>query len=314
MKNKSIKSLSGSEFLLFLFFVLVSCCLWLMLTLNQDYETDIKFSVSVKGVPDDVNIDSQDRSVVVRVRDRGTTLMNYKLESFMPLSVNYSELVNRKGRLLLPTAILQKRIKKQMQSATALLSMYPDTLIYYTQESAQRFPILFNGAITPARQYAVGDILLTPDSAWIFAPSQVADSIKCIYTQECVRGELRDTLVLTLPLDVPEGVNSCTPSEVTITVPVYPYAPKVFKLPVQELDFPETYKLRTFPSQVQVMLNVSMDKYNTVSADEFEVGVSYLDVFESESSTVAVKLLRSPDYATDVVLVPSEVEYIIEKQ
>ncbi|MBQ8270484.1 MAG: hypothetical protein IJZ22_04680 [Bacteroidaceae bacterium] len=285
-----------------------------MLTLNQDYETDIRFRVSVKGVPDDVNIDSQDRDVMVRVRDRGTTLMNYKLESFIPLSVNYSEFVNRKGRLLLPASALQKRVKKQLQSLTSVLAIHPDTLIYYTQESAQRFPIVFNGEVTPARQYAVGDILLSPDSAWVFAPLQVADSIKCIYTQQCVRKELRDTLVLTLPLEVPGSVNSCTPSEVTVTVPVYPYAQKVFRLPVRELDFPDTYKLRTFPSQVQVMLNVSMDKYNTVSADEFEVGVSYLDVFESESNTVAVKLLRSPDYATDVVLVPSEVEYIIEKQ
>lgn len=313
MKNKSIKSLSGRDFLPFLFFLLVSCCLWLMLTLNQDYETDIRFSVSVKGVPDDVKISSQDQEVLVRVRDRGTTLMNYKLGSFLPISVNYSEFMNKKGRLLLPAEMLQKNIKKQLSSSTSFLAFSPDTLIYYTQESATRFPVALNGAFKPARQYALGDVVLAPDSVWLFAPLQVADSIKHIYTQRIERNELRDTLVVTLPLDIPGSVNSCTPSEVTITVPVYPYTQKSFRLPVHAVDFPDTYKLRTFPSQVQVMFNVSMDKYNRVSADEFEVGVSYIDVFDSESTTVAVKLLRAPSYATDVVVVPSDVEYIIEK-
>ena len=96
-----------------------------MLTLNQNYETDIRFNVTIKEKPEDVTFTSEGEEIVVRVRDRGTTLMNYKLESFMPISVNYSEFVNRKGRLLLPLSVLQKRIKKQLQSSTSL----PATII-----------------------------------------------------------------------------------------------------------------------------------------------------------------------------------------
>lgn len=314
MKNKSIKPLSGSEILLFLFFVLVSCCLWLMLTLNKEYETDIKFNVVVKEVPDNVTFSSKDAELVVRVRDRGTTLMNYKLGAFMPIAINYADFADRKGRLQMPVSQLRKRIKKQLQLSTTLLSCHPDTLVYYTEASAVKFPVALKGYFTPARQYAVGDVLVSPDSVWVFAPLQAVDSIKKIFTCESVRSELRDTLVFKLPLDVPESVSRCTPSEVTVTVPVYPYAQKSFKLPVQSVDFPDTYKLRTFPSQVQVMLNVSMDNYNKISAEDFEVGISYLDVFDAENNRVGVKLLRAPHYAKDVVIIPSEVGYIIEKQ
>lgn len=285
-----------------------------MLTLNQNYETDIKFNVTIKEKPEDVTFTSEDEEIVVRVRDRGTTLMNYKLESFMPISVNYSEFVNRKGRLLLPQSVLQKRIKKQLQSSTSLLSVYPDTLVYYTQESAVRFPVKVVGEFEPARQYALGNVTVSPDSVWVFAPVQVADTMRVLYTEPREERELRDTLVYKVALMVPESVNSCTPSEVTVTVPVYPYAQKSFKLPVIGVDFPDTYKLRTFPSHVQVMLNVSMDNYNRIDADDFEVGVSYLDVFESDNNQAPVKLIRAPHYAKDVVILPSAVEYIIEKQ
>jgi YbbR domain-containing protein len=285
-----------------------------MLTLNQNYETDITFAVVVKDVPEDVTFTSQGEDVVVRVRDRGTTLMNYKLESFMPLSVNYSELINRKGRMLLPLTALQKRIKKQLQSSTSMVVVQPDTIVYYTQESALKFPVRLKGEFVPARQYAVGEISLSPDSVWVFAPMQVADTMKCVDTEWREEKELRDTLVYTIPLSLPAAANSCTPAEVTVTVPVYPYAQKSFKLPVLGIDFPETYKLRTFPSHVQVMLNVSMDNYNKIVAEDFEVGVSYLDVFESDNNKVSVKLLRAPSYATDVTIQPSLVEYIIERQ
>lgn len=285
-----------------------------MLTLNQNYETDIRFNVTIKEKPEDVTFTSEGEEIVVRVRDRGTTLMNYKLESFMPISVNYSEFVNRKGRLLLPQSVLQKRIKKQLQSSTSLLSVYPDTLVYYTQESAVRFPVKVVGEFEPARQYALGDVTVSPDSVWVFAPVQVADTMRVLYTESREERELRDTLVYKVALMVPESVNSCTPSEVTVTVPVYPYAQKSFKLPVIGVDFPDTYKLRTFPSHVQVMLNVSMDNYNRIDADDFEVGVSYIDVFESDNNQAPVKLIRAPHYAKDVVILPSAVEYIIEKQ
>lgn len=303
----------GRDMLLFLFFLLVSCCLWLMLTLNRDYETDIKFNISLKEVPEDISFSPQGEELIVRVSDRGTTLMNYKLETFLPISVNYTELVNKKGRLALPVSALQKRIKKQLRSSTAIVSMQPDTLLYYTRESAVRYPVVFNGEVAPARQYALGDIILSPDSVWVFAPANVADTLNAVFTAFFEKEELRDTLNITLPLEIAADA-SCSPAEVSVTIPVYPFAQKSFELPVHGIDFPETYKLRTFPSRVQVKLNVNSDDYKLVSADDFEVGISYLDIYGSDSNKAELRLLRSPSWVKDVKIVPSMVEYIIEQQ
>lgn len=299
--------------MLFLFFVLVSCCLWLMLTLNRDYETDIQFNLSIKEVPEDISFSSQDEELIVRVADRGTTLMNYKLGTFLPVTVNYSELVNRKGRLTLPVSALQKRIKKQLASSTSIIAIQPDTLLYYTKESAVRYPIRFNGLVTPARQYAVGDIVVAPDSVWVFAPAQVADTLEYLSTAYFSREELRDTLNITLPLEFADNV-SCNPAEVNVTIPVYPFTQKSFELQVHGVDFPDTYRLRTFPPRVQVKMNVKSDDYELVNADDFEVGISYLDIYGSDSNRAEVKLLRCPSWVKDARIVPNIVEFIIEQQ
>lgn len=283
-----------------------------MMTLNQKYETDVKFKVVVKEVPQDVSFSSNGEELVVHISDRGTTLMNYKLNSFLPISVDYSELAKKKGRLYLSSSLAQKRIKKQLQSSTEIVSVTPDTLTYYTQESAVRCPVKVDADIFPARQYALGDVAVVPDSVWVFAPSRIADTLTVVLTEQFTKKDVRDTIRVNLQLNASNELN-CNPSEVTVTIPVYPYSQKSFELPVLGIDFPDTYRLRTFPSRVQLKLDVDLNRYDLVKAEDFEIGISYLDIYGSNDNRTELKLLRAPSWVKDVKIVPSTVEYMIEQ-
>lgn len=300
--------------MLFLFFLLVSCCLWLMLTLNQDYETDITIDVHIKDVPENIGfLSTGEECVVVKVRDRGTTLMNYAFSSFLPINVSYSELKNRKGRLSLPVATLRKRIEGQMLSSTTVLAMQPDSFVYFTRESALRVPVKIDGRYSAAKQYAAGKPLVRPDSVWVYAPSSVSDTLEYIPTAFFEHSELRDSLMLDVALRIPSDVR-CVPSDVRVVIPVSPFAEKSFELPVTGVNFPPQYRLRTFPPRVTVVMNVDMALYDSVTEDDFEVGILYSDVAGSASSSVKLRLLDSSKKVRDVRIVPSEVEYLIEQQ
>ncbi len=312
MKRFNLKFFTGSEFFLFLFFLLVSCCLWLMLTLNQDYETDIDVPLHIKQIPQNIGFSgSGEEMLSVKVRDRGTTLMNYMFTSFLPVTVDYSELRNRKGRLTLPVSMLKKRIEGRLQSSTNLISVYPDTFMYYTQESALRIPVKFQGQYTVARQYTAGTPILTPDSVWVYAPTHTADTLRAIATASLDYGELRDSLRTDVSLLAPEGVK-CVPENVALTIPVSPYAEKIFELPIKALDFPQNFSLKTFPSTVRVVVNVSMSQYETVTDSDFEIGVSYSDVADGSKPRVKLHLLKRPSVGKDIKIIPNEVEYLIE--
>lgn len=311
MDKLKIKFPSGREMLLFLFFLLVSCCLWLMLTLNRNYETDIDFIVYIRNIPENAGFVSADESkLTVRVRDNGTTLMNYSLEQFLPVTVDYSELKNERGRLTLPVKKLKKRIEGQLQSSTSLMLYQPDTLVYYTREGAHRVPVRINATLSAARQYAVDSIKVIPDSVLVFAPSSVIDTLRYVSTRFFERGELRDSAIVDVELmNIPDV--ACVPSEVKVVIPVTPYAEKSYELPIAAVGFPDSMRLKTFPSHATVFADVSLARYEQVKADAFEVAVVY-DEIEGGAERVKLRLMRSSDAVRNVRLVPDEVEYLID--
>lgn len=284
-----------------------------MLTLNQDYETEIVVPVHIRNIPDDVGFSaSGDDELVVKVRDGGTTLMNYMFTSFLPISVDYEEFKNRKGRLSLPVSQLRKRVEGQLQSSTVVLALQPDSFVYFTRESALRIPVKIQGNYSVAKQYVSGTPIAIPDSVWVYAPESVADTLRAVYTMPFEESELRDSLRVAVAL-VPVGENvKCVPSEVNVVVPVSPFAEKSFELSVVGVGFPDNYRLRTFPSRVRVVMNVNMSLYDSVSPDDFEIGVRYEDVSAGQSRAV-LRLLSVPETVRDVRIVPQEVEYLIEQ-
>ena len=79
-------SRNSREFLIFLFFVFVSFCFWLLQILNDDYETEFSIPLRMKNVPNNVVLTSELPSELkIGVKDRGTVLTNYMLgQTFYP--------------------------------------------------------------------------------------------------------------------------------------------------------------------------------------------------------------------------------------
>ena len=66
------------EFLIFLFFFLIAGGFWLLQTLNNDYEAEFSIPVRMKDLPNNVVLTSEPPSELrVRVKDKGTVLLNY---------------------------------------------------------------------------------------------------------------------------------------------------------------------------------------------------------------------------------------------
>ena len=84
-------SKKSREFLIFLFFVLVSFFFWLLQVLNDDYETEFSIPIRMKNVPDNVVMISELPSELrLGVKDRGTVLANYMLgQTFYPISLDF---------------------------------------------------------------------------------------------------------------------------------------------------------------------------------------------------------------------------------
>ena len=92
------------EFLIFLFFVFVSFCFWLLQVLNDDYETELSIPIRMKQVPDNVVLTSELPSEMkISVKDRGTVLVNYLWgQTIYPVTIDFSEYSEKGSQVRIP--------------------------------------------------------------------------------------------------------------------------------------------------------------------------------------------------------------------
>ena len=104
-------SRNSREFLIFLFFVFVSFCFWLLQVLNDDYETEFSIPLRLKNVPSDVVLTSElPDELRIGVKDRGTVLANYMLgQTFYPIVVDFKDYEDKGSRVRIPVSALMKK-------------------------------------------------------------------------------------------------------------------------------------------------------------------------------------------------------------
>ena len=133
-------SRNSREFLIFLFFVFVSFCFWLLQVLNDDYETEFSVPLRLKNVPSDVVLTSElPDELRIGVKDRGTVLANYMLgQTFYPIVVDFKDYEDKGSRVRIPVSALMKKISVQLNQTTKLLTIRPDTVEFiYTKGKAE---------------------------------------------------------------------------------------------------------------------------------------------------------------------------------
>ena len=128
-------SKKSREFLVFLLFVFLSSSFWLLLVLNDEYETEVTIPFRMKNVPENVVLTSElPQELKVGVKDRGTVLVNYLLgQTFYPVTIDFEDYADRGNQVRFLSRSLDKRISSQFNQSTKLLSVKPDTLeLIYT--------------------------------------------------------------------------------------------------------------------------------------------------------------------------------------
>ena len=185
------------EFLIFLFFFLIASGFWLLQTLNNDYEAEFSIPVRLKEVPNDVVITSEPSSELrIKVKDRGTVLLNYMLgKSFFPVNLNFNDYSARNNHVRIYSSEFEKKIMSQLNVSTRLISVKPDTLEYiYSTGKSKRVPVKMQGKVTAARQYYLSDTIYSPDSVLVYAPVAILDTITTAYTRKVDLSNIADTL------------------------------------------------------------------------------------------------------------------------
>lgn len=304
------------EFFIFLIFFGIAGAYWLLQTLNNDFETNVTFAVRLKNMPDNAVVTTGPPTEVhVLIKDKGTVLLNYFLgKRFYPITIDYDDYRDAEDCLLrICGDDLRREIQSQLNASTLLLTVTPDTLdVYYSKGKAKRVPVRLQGTVSAASQYYLSDTIFSPDSVWVYAPSEVLDTLKFVCTLPLSDTHIADTLVRRLPL-MSRRAMKCVPDEVEVTLPVDIFTEKTVEVPLEGIGFPPGKVLRTFPSKVKVSFQTGLRHFRQVDAGDFHLYVTYEELLRLGNEKYTVKIGDLPGGVSNVRVEPAQVDFLIEQ-
>ena len=309
-------SKANREFLIFLFFLSLSGIFWLLMTLNENYEKEVKVPIRITSVPSDIMLTSEEVDTVkMTIRDRGFILLTYLYgEKLKNISINFKNYDQGSGTGSVPAGELSKIIQQYLASSSKVVSIKPDHLTYYYNTGAwKRVPVRWKGRVIPEQLYFLSHVGYSPDSVTVYASEERLDSIRMAYTEPLNCVGFRDTLVVDCQLQRLEGIKM-VPNHVKVTFQTDVLTEENMEgVPVTCINLPPNKTLRTFPAKVEVKFVTGVAVFRTLSPNDFVVVADYNEIKRNPSEKCNLYLRQAPSGITRAQLVTKQVDYLIEE-
>lgn len=315
MLRKGLSKIWNRQFLIFLFFLALSATFWVFQALNETYEEEFLVPLELRNVPKNVVVTTDlPEQLHVTLRDKGSILLAYRYtRKLQPVVVDFNSYSNPSGRVTLRGSELRRQVTNQLVPSTQLLTLKPDTLeFYYNYGLCKRVPVRLQGEVRAGSLYSLAHTAFSEDSVLVYASEEILDTITGAYVKPLRLHDLTDTTKVEATFATIRGAKF-VPGKVNVTFCVDRLVEKTVNVPVQQVNFPATKQLRTFPATVKVTFQVGMGQYRNVTADNFVLVVNYEDLLRNATNKCHLSLKTVPTGVSHVRLSPEDVEYVIEE-
>lgn len=310
-----ISKIWNRQFLIFLFFFALSAIFWAFQALNETYEEEFLVPLELRNVPGNVVVTTElPEQLHVTLRDKGSMLLAYRYtRKLRSVVVDFNTYSNPSGRVTIRGNELLRQVSGQLLPSTQMLSLKPDTLeFYYNYGLCKRVPVKLQGEIHPGRLFSLSHTQYSADSVTVYASKEILDTITGAYVQPLRLRNLTDTTKVEASFVKLLGAKF-VPDKVSLTFCVDRLVEKTVEVPVQQVNFPATKQLRTFPATVKVTFQVGMGQFRNVTSDSFVLVVNYEDLLKNNTNKCHLSLKTVPNGVSYVRLDPEDVEYVIEE-
>ena len=307
----------NKQFLVFLFFLFLSGIFWLMMTLNETYEKELKIPVRVVGIPKSVVLTSTPIDTVrITVRDKGWMLMGYLCgDKLGKLSINFKTYDRGNGTGSISASDLRRLAELRMESSSKVSGIKPDKLeFYYNNGERKRVPVRWTGRVIPEQLYFISRVEYQPDSVDVYASPELLDSIRTVYTEPLNYAGFRDTLMVDCRLShradvkvVPERIKIGFYTDVLTEE-------SIDGVPIQCINMPPGKVLRTFPAKVSVHFVAGVSQIRSLRPDDFTVIADYREIMQKPAEKCNIYLRSVPHGISRATLSTKQVDYLIEEE
>lgn len=308
--------MKGKEILIFLFFLALAGIFWLLTTLNESFEQEVRIPVRFVGVPKDVVITSGENDTLrFTVRDKGISLVTYVFSSdFQPLDIDFRRYSQPDGSGSVPAADLLRLLRRRLPASATPVSVKPETeMFYYNYGEHKRVPVVYQGLVEPDPLYFISDVCYSDDSVTVYASRQKLDSIDRVFTEPLHYTGFRDSLTVTARLKQMAGVKTIPATiDLKFLTDVLTEV-SIDQVPVVGINMPQGTVLRTFPAKLSIHFVTGIRNYQSLSPADFLIVADYNELRDTVGTQCNVYLRRQPAGLQHVRLERDRVDYLIEE-
>ena len=322
---KTVVSTSGisiknnRKFKVFLFFLVLTSIIWLLIELSKTYTSSTVFNVEYKNLPNDKLLQIKPVAKLdVAIKAPGFNLLKYKFKA-PKVSFNLNNL-SKKGDLyyLLPNSQLSN-LNTKLVGETEILSILKDTIfIEIGKNVSKKVPVVPKTEIKFKLGYNfIEKLSVLPDSIIITGSEKYIDSIKEISTVLLKLNDIYESIDSELDLIIPKKSKNLifSSNKVRITGKVDKFTEGKFTIPVSIINEPDGVKVNPFPKQIEVVYQASITHFNKINDNSLLIIFDYKQ-YEKDSTTqfLTPVIKQKSEYISSLKIIPNQIEFLIQKE
>ncbi|MER3319036.1 MAG: CdaR family protein [Allomuricauda sp.] len=318
MFKKVLRGLNKKKVKVFSLFLLCSFLAWFISNLSDTYESRAYFTLNYRNLPDSLLLGkNSDNLIEAKLRTSGFQFLYYKIFKTR-LDIDVSQVEFQSGGYVMSEEALRKQMDQQLSQSISLLELDRRTLeVDLYQVDSKKIPIEAKLDLQLEQNYILdGKIKILPDSIEVKGPSNEIDTINSIKTSLIQLNNVNADFSNEVSLVFPKGLDNSIFSigRATVSGKVSKFSEKVFEVPIQVINVPQGYQIKTFPDVVTVLCKATIERLKEISASDFEIVADYGQLMGSESSTLFLEIQESPQKVYDVKLEDNTVNFVLEQQ
>lgn len=309
-KNKKIK--------VFLFFMILSSIIWLLIELSKSYITPVVFDVEYTDMPSGKLVQKKPISEMkVAIKAPGFTLIKYKIKKHKIL-LNLKNISKTKTvYYILPNKQIAL-LNSQFSNGVEIISVLRDTIFLELGASvSKKVPVNPRFEIRYKAGYnLVEELKISPDSVIVSGSKRYIDSITELRTKLLKLDNVYKDIELAVDLKSPFKMNQIkmSASTVKITGKVDKFTEGTFTIPVAIINIPEGVKVTTFPKEIEVIYQSGLSNFSKITKNDISVVFDYKQYEKDTLITFLTPIIvEKSDYIYALKINPAQLEFLIEK-
>lgn len=318
MFKKLLHGLNQRKVKVFSLFLLCSFLAWFLSNLSESYESRADFAINYRNLPDTLLLGkNSENTMEAKLRTSGFQFLYFNFFK-KRIDLDVSQVTYQNGKYVLTEAVLKKQIEQQLSQNISLMDLGQNQLnVDLYQVVSKEVPVKADLNLQFQPNYILdGALEIKPSYVVVKGPGNEVDTLKSIVTGPVQLANVTADFSREVPLVFPKGLDNTIFSNgrVKVSGKVVRFSEKVFEVPVQVVNLPEGYQVKTFPNVVTVLCKATVDRLKELSLNDFGVIADYGQLNGADKNILFLKLSKSPENVYDVKLQEPSVNFVLEQE